>query len=156
MILAKNREAADYRGLHSRLNRALELLNDDFLSSVGTESWYLEDKALYVTRFDYETLPPEETFFEAHRRYLDIHVMLRGSEGVEIAHPEGLEQFEHKGDFYAYRGAAEQKLILRPGMFLVVFPGDAHRIKMAVDGKPEPVSKVVFKILYKEQEPETT
>ena len=65
---------------------------------------------------------------------------------MDIAHPEGLTLYENKGDFYGYRGDAEQSVILRPGDFLVVFPGDAHRLKIAVD-QPEAVSKVVFKIL---------
>lgn len=146
MILGKNREAAAYRGLHPRLDRALECLTDEFLASVGTETRKLEGEALYVTRFDYDTAPFEETFFESHKRYLDIHVMVKGSERVDIAHPEGLTLYENKGDFYGYRGDAEQSVILRPGDFLVVFPGDAHRLKIAVD-QPEAVSKVVFKIL---------
>lgn len=146
MILGKNREAAAYRGLHPRLDRALECLTDEFLTSVGTETRKLEGEALYVTRFDYDTAPFEETFFESHKRYLDIHVMVKGSERVDIAHPEGLTLYENKGDFYGYRGDAEQSVILRPGDFLVVFPGDAHRLKIAVD-QPEAVSKVVFKIL---------
>ena len=146
MILGKNREAAAYRGLHPRLDRALECLTDEFLASVGTETMKLEGDALYVTRFDYDTVPFEETFFESHKRYLDIHVMVKGSERVAIAHPEGLTLYENKGDFYGYRGDAEQSVILRPGDFLVVFPGDAHRLKIAVD-QPEAVSKVVFKIL---------
>ena len=150
MILAKNREAADYCGLHPRLDRALKLLYDEYLDAVELETRFLEEDRLYVTRFDYETQPPEETFFEAHKRYLDIHIMRKGEEGVELAHPAGLELFEHKDDFYAYRGQAEQRLILRPGDFLVVFPGDAHRIKMMLGAKPERVSKVVFKILWKE------
>ena len=41
--------------------------------------------------------------------------------------------------------ARDYKLILSPGDFLVVFPSDAHRIKMQVDG-PRTVSKVVFKV----------
>lgn len=146
MILAKNRDAAAYRGVHPRLDRALDCLTDEFLASVGTQTRKLDGDALYVTRFDYDTLPLEETFFEAHRRYLDIHVMLRGAERVDIAHPDGLTLFEHSGDFYGYRGDAEQSLVLRPGEFLVVFPGDAHRIKIAA-GEPEAVSKAVFKIL---------
>ena len=146
MILGKNREAVAYRGLHPRLDRALECLTDEFLTSVGTETMKLEGEALYVTRFDYDTAPFEETFFESHKRYLDIHVMVKGSERVDIAHPEGLTLYENKGDFYGYLGDAEQSVILRPGDFLVVFPGDAHRLKIAVD-QPEAVSKVVFKIL---------
>ena len=145
MILARNRDAAAYRGIHSRLDRALDLLTDEFLASVDTETQKLDGDVLYVTRFDYDTVPFEETFFEAHKKYLDIHVMVKGCERVDIANPEGLTLGENKGDFYGYHGDAEQSVLLRPGDFLVVFPGDAHRLKIAVD-KPEPVSKVVFKI----------
>ena len=146
MILAKNAQAAAYRGIHPRLDAVLDRLNDEFLASVGNVTQQIEGDKLYVTRFDYETQPAEATFFEAHRRYLDVHVMVQGEEGVEIASPNGLDLFEHKDDFYAYRGEADFRFVLRPGMFLVVFPDDAHRIKMQVNG-PENVSKVVFKLL---------
>lgn len=149
MIFAKLSDAADYRGIHPRLDKALECLNDGFLSAVGCETQKLEGDNLYVTRFDYETLPLEETFFEAHKKYLDIHLLTKGEERVDIAHPDTLELFEHNNDFYAYRGEGEESLVLRPGWFLVVFPGDAHRIKAQVNGKAS-VSKVVFKILVNE------
>ena len=150
MILANNAHADVYRGIHPRLDRVLDCLNETFLNAVGTQTRELEGDRLYVTRFDYETLPKEDTFFEAHKRYLDVHVMVRGEEGVEIASPEGLDLFEQKGDFYAYRGEAQHRFVLRPGMFLVVFPDDAHRIKMQVNG-PQSVSKVVFKLLVYEE-----
>lgn len=146
MILAKNAEALRYKGIHPRLDAVLERLNDEFLNSVGTTPVKLEGDALYATRFDYETLPYEDTFFEAHRKYLDVHVMVKGRERVETASVDGLDMFDQKGDFYAYRGAADQSLLIREGEFLVVFPDDAHRIKIAADG-PEEVSKVVFKLL---------
>ena len=146
MILDKLTEAKAYRGIHPRLDAVMDRLNEGFLSTVGPVTEQLEGEALYVTRFTYETLPLEDTFFEAHRKYLDVHLMMEGEERVELASPDGLELFEHQGDFYAYRGQAEQSLILRPGSFLVVFPEDAHRIKIQVNG-PKTVSKVVFKVL---------
>ena len=147
MICAENRDALQYRGIHPNLDLALERLTPGFLSSLGDrERRELRGDAVYCTRFTYETVAPEESFFEAHRRYLDIHVMLAGEERVDLNHPEELELFraEEDGDFYAYRGA-RHSIILRPGTFLVVFPGDAHRIKVRVNG-PETVSKAVFKI----------
>ncbi len=146
MILGKLSEAKAYRGIHPRLDQVIDRLNDGFLSTVGPETMALEGDALYVTRFTYETLPLSETFFEVHKRYLDVHLMVQGEERVDLASPEGLILFEQRGDFYAYRGEAEQSLVLRPGSFLVVFPEDAHRIKIQVNG-PETVSKVVFKVL---------
>ena len=146
MIFAKLTDAADYRGIHPRLDRVIDCLNEEFLHQVGTQTQKLEDDLLYVTRFDYETIPLEDAFFEAHKKYLDVHLMLQGTERVDISHPDVLTLFDHKDDFYAYQGEAEQTLLLTPGSFLVVFPGDAHRIKVQVRG-PENVSKVVFKLL---------
>ena len=62
-----------------------------------------------------------------------------------VASPAALEQFDHQGDFYAYRGEGRHSLVLSPGDFLVVFPDDAHKIKMRVDGRAT-VTKAVFKI----------
>lgn len=145
MIHAKLKDAAAYRGIHPLLDKALELMSTEYLAQVPYDTRYIEGEDLYVTRFDYETIPLEESFFEAHRLYLDIHVMIRGSERVDISHPDTLSLYENKVDFYAYHGDAEQTLTLREGDFLVVFPGDAHRIKVSI-GQSQSVSKVVFKL----------
>ena len=144
MIYAKQKDAPAYRGIHPNLDLALERITPEFLASVGSERVDIVD-GVYATRFTYETVPEGEAFFEAHRLYLDIHLMLSGSERVEIASPAALEQFGCQGDFYAYRGQGRHSLVLSPGDFLVVFPDDAHKIKMRVDG-PETVTKAVFKV----------
>jgi YhcH/YjgK/YiaL family protein len=147
MIYAKHKDAPAYRGIHPNLDLALKRITPEFLASVGPERVEIKGGDVYATRFTYETVPAEESFFEAHRKYLDIHIMMEGSEGVEIAPPEVLSEFDRVevNDFYAYRGEGDYKLILSPGDFLVVFPSDAHRIKMQVGG-PRTVSKVVFKV----------
>ena len=147
MIYAKNKDALSYRGIHPNLDLALEHITEAYLSSVGYDRVELKGSDVYATRFTYETVPAQESFFEAHRKYLDIHIMLSGSERVEIAPPEKLAEFDRveANDFYAYRGEGDCKLVLSPGDFLAVFPGDAHRIKMQLDG-PRTVSKVVFKV----------
>ena len=107
----------------------------------------LKGDLVYCTRFTYETIPQEESFFEAHRRYLDIHIMVEGEERVDMNRPEDLKltDAQEGNDFYAYQGESWHSTVLKPGEFLVVFPGDAHRIKAQVDG-PKTVSKAVFKV----------
>ena len=150
MIYAKNSDALTYRGIHPNLDMALERITEEFLSSVGEERVEIKGSDVYATRFTYETIPEEESFFEAHKKYLDSHIMTEGSEGVEIAPPETLTEFDRveANDFYAYRGEGQYRLVLSPGDFLVVFPNDAHKIKMHVDG-PETVTKAVFKVRIK-------
>ena len=147
MILAKNDKARDYLGLDKNLDLALEHINADFIASLGDERVDILPGEVWCTKFGYETISDEEAFFEAHEKFLDIHMMLDGSERVEIASPEALEQFQAvpENDFYAYRGTGRHSLILSPGDFLVVFPDDAHKIKMHC-GQPRRVCKAVFKV----------
>ncbi len=70
----------------------------------------------------------------------------QGAERVEIAHPDHLTLTEQRGDFYGYTGDADQTVILRPGTFLVVFPGDAHRLRIPVNQPGEAFTRVVLKI----------
>ncbi len=147
MIIAKNADALQYLGIHPNLDVALRHITPAFLDSLGDARVDLIPGEVWCTRFTYETVSDEDSFFEAHEKFLDIHLMLRGSERVEIATPDTLEPFrsEPENDFYGYRGQGWQKLVLSPGDFLVVFPADAHKIKMYL-GEPATVTKAVFKV----------
>lgn len=148
MIYAKNADALAYRGIHPNLDLALEHITPEFLASLrDNQRVELKGDLVYCTRFTYETIPQEESFFEAHRRYLDIHIMVEGEERVDMNRPEDLQltDAQEGNDFYAYQGESWHSTVLKPGEFLVVFPGDAHRIKVQVDG-PKTVSKAVFKV----------
>ena len=148
MIYAKNADALAYRGIHPNLDLALEHITPEFLASLrDNQRVELKGDLVFCTRFTYETIPQEESFFEAHRRYLDIHIMVEGEERVDMNRPEDLKltDAQEGNDFYAYQGESWHSTVLKPGEFLVVFPGDAHRIKVQVDG-PKTVSKAVFKV----------
>ena len=148
MIYAKNADALAYRGIHPNLDLALERITPEFLAALrDNQRVELKGDLVYCTRFTYETIPQEESFFEAHRRYLDIHIMLQGEERVDVNRPEELTltQVQEENDFYAYQGESWHSTVLRPGEFLVVFPEDAHRIKVQV-GEAKTVSKAVFKV----------
>ena len=149
MIYAKLSEAGQYRGLHPRLDRALDLLTPAFLAGVGTERQRIEGDDLYVTRFEVQTSPDEGRLFEYHRQYLDIFTLAGGEERVDIATPAKLTVVEQHDDYWGCSGKREQSVHLTPGSFLVLFPGDAHRPGMALDG-PEAISRIVFKIRIEE------
>ena len=147
MILARNDTALDYLGILPNLDEALRRITPEFLSGLGAERVDIIPGEVWCTKFTYETISDDESFFEAHEKFLDIHLMLTGLERVEIASPGELQQFDSKpeNDFYAYRGEGAHKLVLAPGSFLVVWPDDAHKIKMML-GCPETVTKAVFKV----------
>ena len=141
VILSPSILAADFTILGQQMEKAEEGGNDYFHFDVMD--------GMFVPNISFG-IPVLASVRRATKKILDVHLMVQGEERVEIASPEGLTLFEQRDDFYAYRGEAEQSLILRPGSFLVVFPEDAHRIKIQVNG-PETVSKVVFKLLVYEE-----
>ena len=147
MIVARNETAPAYLGIHPNLDEALRRITPEFLSSLGSDRVDIIPGEVWCTKFTYQTISDEESFFEAHEKFLDIHLMLSGSERVEIASPKALTQFDSQpeNDFYAYRGQGTDKLVLAPGDFLVVWPDDAHKIKMMLE-RPETVTKAVFKV----------
>ena len=149
MIYADLQDAKCYRGIHPRLDRALELLTEDFLKSVPTQRTELDGSALFVTRFDVQTSADKARLFEHHRQYLDIFTLAEGCERVDIATPAKLAVTDQHDDYWGCSGKAEQSVILTPGSFLVLFPGDAHRPGMAVT-EPKNISRIVFKVLTKE------
>lgn len=146
MIVASLSNKSEYYGIHPELDKALDCLTEEFLAKVPTEKTLLDGEDLFVTRFELETVPFAETFYESHKKYLDIQLLVKGEERVDIAHPDHLTLTQHKDDFYGYTGEADQTVILRPGNFLIVFPGDAHRLKIAVNEPGEAFTRIVFKI----------
>ena len=78
MIVAKLKDAADYRGIHPMLDKALDYLNDGFLNTVGTEATHMEGNDLYATLNLFETQPdhpcdPLRRGTDGHRRNLGAH-----------------------------------------------------------------------------------
>ena len=145
MILADNRDALQYLGINPNLDAALKRLSEGVFD-VEPGNYPMDGENVWLNCVEYDTIPEEESFYEAHELYGDIHVMTRGCEKVFISRPSDLTLNERREgkDFISYHGDAAHTLVLRPGTFLVVFPGDAHNIKMQVNGK-ETVRKAVFK-----------
>jgi YhcH/YjgK/YiaL family protein len=107
---------------------------------------------IFYSIADYATKPTAQCKLEAHREFIDIHFALRGAERIgwfpvdelNIKSPYHEEKdvafFEHP------QGEAPASVVLRPGMFVVMFPGDGHMPKMMVDGAAGALRKGVVKI----------
>lgn len=107
----------------------------------------IDGERLFVNVAEYETTSPKNRFWEAHRKYLDVHFMLDGQEQIDLNFIENLEQkeFVDKDDFLPLEGEPNSHVVLRPGDFLICYPGDGHRTAVAVDG-PEKIKKAIFKV----------
>lgn len=94
---------------------------------------------------------PEGCRYEVHRRFCDVQVVLEGQEWLFNAPARSLQlngSFNETKDvgFLASDPEEPARLTLRPGLFAVLFPWDAHLPAMAVDNRPAPLRKCVAKI----------
>jgi YhcH/YjgK/YiaL family protein len=84
---------------------------------------------------------------EAHRRYADIQITVRGTEEIGYKPTAGCTEpeapFDENKDAILFRDAPEVWTPLAEGMFAVYFPEDAHA-PMAGQGS---VRKAVIKVL---------
>jgi YhcH/YjgK/YiaL family protein len=101
-------------------------------------------------KIKFTTAPKAEKRYEAHRNYIDIHVVLEGREYVEVSHIERLEQatsYDAASDIYFGDVPSDRKFCgyLDSGSFLVCFPEDTHLVGAHLDSASD-VVKVVYKI----------
>ncbi|HET8885521.1 MAG TPA: YhcH/YjgK/YiaL family protein [Salinimicrobium sp.] len=98
---------------------------------------------------EYETQPEEKAVWEAHRKYLDVHVILSGEECVQIADISNMDEtsdYSNENDYQIFTGKKEQEIHLKPGCFLILFPHEVHKTSIQVESSTS-VRKKVFKIL---------
>jgi biofilm protein TabA len=111
----------------------------------------LQGEDIYAMIESYETKSPESARPEAHRRYVDIQMLLSGTECIKWWPTRDLtvvQPFAPDGDiaFYEQPESLGIPLILTPGRFAVFFPEDAHMPGLRTSDSASPVKKVVIKI----------
>ena len=106
----------------------------------------IDGDRLYVNILEYMTMSPKERFWEAHKKYLDIHIMISGEEQIDLNFIDNmrLKEYVPAEDFQPMDGEKNGSIILRPGDFLVCYPRDGHRTAVSI-GKPKTVKKAIFK-----------
>ena len=137
-----------YRGLHPRLDRAMDFIAKTDLSRLPLGKTEVDGDDVFVNHFGYDTCAQRaDALFEDHTVYLDLHIVLDGRENVLLAPAQSLSLARccEGEDACLYTGSEAARLPLCPGLFLLVYPGEAHLPKQAID-QPVRVDKLVFKI----------
>lgn len=142
MIYDKIANADLYAFRHAGMSSAKEDMKFNLLGDADSALFH-KNTARFVT------VPLSEKQFEAHKKYIDIHVVLEGKEYVEVSHIDCLTNetaYDEARDIWFGDVAAESKFQghLEPGYFLVCFPEDAHLV-----GAHQEIETSVNKIVYK-------
>lgn len=108
----------------------------------------IQEDYIFANPVSFISKEEKECVYEAHKKYIDIHYIIEGTERIATADVCGLQvktPFCGEKDIGFYTGTESGSYLLRPGEFMVCFPSDAHKVAM-MDKTPETVKKVVVKI----------
>ena len=102
----------------------------------------------------YFTKSENEKFWESHKKYLDVQIMINGTEKVAINDIRNMEvkSFDEEKDLTILEGDKAFDIIMKTGDVLVFFPNDVHKPELNVSENDDSgnirkiVTKVVFKI----------
>lgn len=99
----------------------------------------------------YHAKAREDGFFESHRKYIDVQVIVEGVELMEVEDISRLtvtQDYDAEKDFMKYAIAVPDaaKLIVRAGEATLFFPVDGHMPSLRVVGRSTLVRKTVVKV----------
>lgn len=141
----KNRE--NYRH-DPQLFRALQYLASLEPGTLPDQTQVLSEGVLFCNPVSFTSRPESDCRYEAHKKYIDLHYIVEGVEGIATAGCQALtvtEPYDEEKDIFFLDGPEDGRYYLKPGQFMVCFPDDAHKVGMMADA-PAPIRKIVFKI----------
>lgn len=104
---------------------------------------------LFCNTVELLSRPEEECTYEAHKKYIDLHYIISGTERIATSDTDSLilsEPYSDTKDIEFLEGSADGYYDLKPGQFMVCFPNDAHKVGVMVH-EPCAIKKIVFKII---------
>lgn len=131
---------------------AFSYLDSMNLASLPAGKHILDGERMFAMVNEVSTEPEETKRFELHERYLDIQLLLSGTEkqlfapAVPSPGPEFLENALATDDIAFCAFPKEYgAIILAPDDYTIYLPGELHCPCCAVE-RPAPVRKIVFKV----------
>jgi len=150
MIYDNIRNIDNYMGISSNLDNAFYYLKTMDISNLKPGKNEIIGDKLFVMLFDYTTIDPSEAVYEAHKKYVDIQLVLKGHEYIRCFpknEAEVTQSYDEKGDVELFKISDGLDLLLRPGNFVLYMPEEIHAPKIKTTDSSE-ITKVVLKILF--------
>ncbi|MGT2785793.1 YhcH/YjgK/YiaL family protein [Streptococcus merionis] len=147
MIITRIDDLDVYQNVNPYFIDLIEFLHTNNIYAISEGPIKIKGEQLFGNCFKYLADGRCGEFFETHRKYLDIHVVLENCEDMAVSSINSAnltKDYDDENDIEFYEGKVEQLVHLTPGDCLITFPQDFHQPKIRVND--ELVKKVVFKV----------
>src|SRR3989338_607102 len=144
MILSTLSEPGRYAALHPLFPRAFEFIRNTDLLALAPGRYPIVGEQLFVVVENIAGRTREAAKLECHRRYIDIQLVLEGTDEMGWKALTDCTQpvSDYKEDIQFFHDAPETWIVAPPGAFCIFFPEDAHAPLVSAGH----ISKTIFKI----------
>lgn len=148
MIFGNIKNKEKYNFIDKRILECFKYTIENDLKNFDTGCYKIDGDNIFVNIVSYKTVEKEERFWEAHKKYIDVHLMLEGKEKILINQIHNLEEkpYQEEGDFLPLEGEEAAMVSLDAGDFLICYPEDAHMTAVKVKDK-QVIKKAIFKVI---------
>ncbi|MDP3453395.1 MAG: YhcH/YjgK/YiaL family protein [Bacteroidales bacterium] len=137
-----------YVNLHPRFQKAYEYISKNRLEDLKPGEYEISGREIYCTIWEGEGKGMELPKLEVHDSYIDIHILLEGSETIGFRDRGKCVgdniPYDQTRDIAFLEEEPENFLILSPGNMAIIFPHDAHAPLIGEGIIKKAVVKVLF------------
>ena len=150
MVIGQLAQLNEYAALLPNLANGLEAIKNTESLPVGR---YQFEGGYYMIQ-EGMTKPFDESAFEAHRKYIDVQIVVKGSEEIawfDYDQLVAVVPYDEPTDKEKLKGPTTHRILIQEGMFWIAFPSDGHQ---AISHSESPTSyrKIVIKLPVNKEE----
>jgi YhcH/YjgK/YiaL family protein len=157
MIVGELPNWKNLNGLNG-LEKAFRFLEESSRCELSAGKHTIAGDELYALVIRAESRPAQDAQFESHQRYIDVHYLIDGVEMIGFAPRDSLKltrKYEEEEDTELFELPSHYvQLTIRPGQFVVFFPGDAH-LPGCHTAEKHRLNKIVMKAVVDRRESES-
>lgn len=149
MIFCTIEELKKYKTISKNLSTAIDFILTTDLHNLPMGKTEIDRENVYVTKMEIVAKEENDLPFEAHRKYMDIHVDLVGQEVLCISDKTELikkEPYKSEDDYELFDSRMNTvNVLLKNNSFVIIDVCEAH--KPGIFHSDKKITKCVFKIL---------
>jgi YhcH/YjgK/YiaL family protein len=147
MIVDKTDNLKQYAHLGSKFQKAFTFITDPELLLLDNGKYEIDGDNVFALVSEYKTKDEIDGKFEAHRKYIDIQFLAKGTELIGYApfnNQKLITEYNEEKDIAFFNGD-KSFIKMQQGMFAVFFPDELHMPGIKYSNR-EDVKKIVIKI----------
>ncbi|MEL5894412.1 YhcH/YjgK/YiaL family protein [Bacteroides sp. GD17] len=130
MIVSNLQNSSRVEGLHPLFKTLFDYIKKHDLLHAVLGRIDIEGDDLFILNINPECIAEDEQPLEVHHKYIDVHILLEGSERIgwkaieDVRHE--IKPYDEEGDCALYKEQPTMWVDLCPGQFMIVYPEDPH------------------------------